>query len=112
MARITIEGSRVTPTTFLAPGARVTVERTPYISNLIRRGYVDLVAVHDDSEPEFTKAEVGGMFGAPPETAAKAVWAGFLTEHGVEYSVNATKAQMIEAWEASRGEDADSATGD
>jgi hypothetical protein len=46
MARVTLEGS-ITPSTFLARGKRMTVERTPFIDKLIRRGYVNVVETPD-----------------------------------------------------------------
>lgn len=46
MARVTLEGS-ITPSTFLARGKRMTVERTEFIDKLIRRGYVNVVATPD-----------------------------------------------------------------
>lgn len=110
MAQVTVEGSSITPSTFLAPGARVTVEHTKYIANLIKRGYVNLIQIHEpihesgpvfvnDFEPEDDAPEIGpDSFGTPPESAAKSVWSEFLTEHGVSYPDGATKAQMIEAW--------------
>lgn len=42
MARVTLEGS-ITPSTFLARGKRMTVERTEFIDKLIRKGYVNVV---------------------------------------------------------------------
>ncbi|ASU00805.1 hypothetical protein NTR1_43 [Nocardia phage NTR1] len=64
MARVTIEGS-ITPSTFLARGARLTVERTSYIDKLISRGYVTVVATPD------AKTEVESIT-APKLEAAKA----------------------------------------
>lgn len=37
---------------------------------------------------------------APPPSAVKAVWRDFLDSEGIEYPAGATKAAMIEAWEA------------
>lgn len=103
MAQITIEGSKVTPTTFLKPGAQITVERTGYIDNLLRRGYVNLIRIHEQDDPQpvdETPAMESDASGEPPESAAKSVWAAFLAEQDVEYPADATKAQMIEAWNA------------
>lgn len=108
MAQVTVEGSHITPSTFLAPGARVTVEHTKYIANLIKRGYVNLIRFHEpihESAPVIMNEPEADPFGSPPESAAKTVWAEFLTEQGVAYPDGATKAQMIEAW-GSRGDDA------
>ena len=64
MARVTVEGS-ITPSTFLARGKRMTVERTPFIDKLIRRGYLDVVDTPDAT------AEVEQIT-APKLAAAKA----------------------------------------
>lgn len=108
MAQITIEGSKTTPTTFLKPGARITVERTPYINKLISKGYVHLVkdqpaAEHIDQvvAEQRPAADNEQFTGAPPESAAKSVWAEFL---GIEDASQMTKAEMIEQW---RSRDAD-----
>lgn len=117
MAQITIEGSKTTPTTFLKPGARITVERTPFINKLLSRGYVNLVPAQPAKEhgeqivttQRETAANERSLTGAPAESAAKSVWAEFLAaqEPPVEYPADATKAQMIEAWDK-RGSDASS----
>lgn len=64
MARVTLEGS-ITPSTFLARGKRMTVERTEFIDKLIRRGYVNVVPDPD------AKTEVESIT-APQLAAAKA----------------------------------------
>ncbi len=103
MAQVTIEGSSILKSTFLKPKARITVERTKYIDNLIRRGYVNLIAVHEDirePEPVIMNEPEADPFGTPPESATKAVWQEFLTEQGVAYPADATKAELLEAWSA------------
>lgn len=110
MAQVTIEGSKTTPTTFLAAGVRVTVERTDYINKLIKRGYVHVIAdqpakEHVEQVVETQReaaANEQALTGVPPESAAKSVWADWLTAHEVTYAADATKAQMIEAWNASQ----------
>jgi hypothetical protein len=114
MAQITIEGSKTTPTTFLKPGKRITVERTSLINRLLAKGYVTLVP--DPSAKEHVEqivddqreaaAKERALTGEPAESAAKSVWAEFLTGRGVDYPADATKAQMIEAW-SNRGADSD-----
>lgn len=119
MAQVTVEGSHITPSTFLAAGARVTVERTKYIENLIKRGYVNVIQIHepiresapaivnetDKAEPVLTSDEMqtiaGAAYGAPPSSAAKSVWAEFLSSNSVEYPDDATKADMIQLWNQS-----------
>jgi hypothetical protein len=107
MAQVTIEGSKTIPTTFLRPGRRLTVERTPFINKLISKGYVNVVADQPavehvvqivETQREAAKNEKA-LTGAPAESAAKSVWAEFLDSRGVEYPADATKAQMIEVWE-------------
>lgn len=44
--------------------------------------------------------EVAPEGDAPPPSAVKAVWRDFLDSEGIEYPAGATKAAMIEAWEA------------
>lgn len=101
MAQVTLEGSKVLKSTFLGPGQRITVERTKYIDNLIRRGYVNVIADHEpirESLPESVTVPETDAFGAPPESATKAVWQEFLAEKGVAYPADATKAELLEAW--------------
>lgn len=64
MALVTIEGS-ITPSTYLPRGKRTTVERTPFVDKLIKRGYVNVVQTHD------AVAEVEAV-AAPKVAAAKA----------------------------------------
>lgn len=64
MARVTLEGS-ITPSTFLARGKRMTVERTEFIDKLIRKGFVNVVPDPD------AKTEVESVT-APRLAAAKA----------------------------------------
>lgn len=64
MARVTLEGS-ITPSTFLARGKRMTVERTEFIDKLIRKGFVNVVENPD------AKTEVESIT-APQLAAAKA----------------------------------------
>lgn len=109
MTRVTIEGT-ITPSTFLGTGKRVTVERTPYISKLIARGYVRVVGDPPakaeveqivDTAREAAARELA-LTGAPSRTALKEVWVAFLEEAQVPYPANATKTRMIEIWEAHR----------
>jgi len=114
MAQVTIEGSEVIPTTFLAPGSRITVERTPFINRLLRKGYVNLVpdppAVEHVEQIVETQRKAAdnerALAGAPSASAAKSLWAEFLTSNDVDYPADATKAEMIKIWDA-RGVDND-----
>lgn len=121
MAQVTIEGSKVTPTTFLKPGARITVERTPYINRLISRGYVNLVSkaepIHESEdsimngiaqevdEQRKAAAREHSLTGAPARNALTDDWRAFLTSKGFDVPEAATRADMINAWEASQRTD-------
>lgn len=105
MARVTVEGS-LTPSTFLARGARLTVERTSYIEKLIRKGYVVVVGnspviqeIESIVQPQLaaTAAE-RRIVQAPFISALKSEWAEFLDSQGVAYPEGATKSEMIARW--------------
>lgn len=109
MSDITIEGSRVTPSTFLAPGRRITVERTLMVEKMIRKGFVIEVDIHEsalaDPAPETAEGldenssdSAPAQVSVPAETAAKSVWAAFLGKAEISYPADATKPQMIEIW--------------
>lgn len=53
MPKVTIEGT-LTPSTYLARGARTTVELTDAVRRKVKRGYIKIVKVH---EPELTDTE-------------------------------------------------------
>lgn len=104
MALVTIEGSRVLRNTFLAPGAKITVERTPLIHKMIMNGFVNLIREHEPAvvetaAPVVDEPEDADPFGPPPESASKAVWKEYLAAKITPPS-DATKAEMIEAWKA------------
>lgn len=112
MSQVTLEGSHVLKSTFLGPGQRITVERTKYIDNMIRRGYVNLIAEHEpirESDTSNVKEDSSNAdtFGVPPESATKAVWLEFLNERGVSYPADATKAELLEAWNGRNAEPVD-----
>lgn len=118
MSKVTIEGSRF-PSTYLATGQRLTVERTPFISNLIRRGYATVIqparkpAAPDPVPVQETMAEVSveseitaeparlerQVTAAPSKSATRSTWLEFLDEQGVAYPEDATRAQLIDRWE-------------
>ena len=115
MARVTVEGT-ITPSTFLARGARLTVERTEYIEKLIRRGFIQVVgtqpqapaqalveetptpapveetAVPADAEPQPT----------PPRNARRDTWAAFLDQEKIAYEDSDSRDDLIERWENSQ----------
>lgn len=118
MAQVTIEGSKTNPTTFLKPGARITVERTSYINKLIAHGYVNTVQTHEEirDSPEAIMSAIEekvdeeyaaaaaehALTGAPARNASTDDWRAYLTDKGFAIPATATRAQMITAWEASQ----------
>ena len=75
--RITVEGT-ITPSTFLAAGARRTVTRTAFVEKLIGKGFIRVVDEPTvlESQPvteEETATEV------PARNAKREVWAEFLS---------------------------------
>lgn len=112
MALVTIVGS-LTPSTFLARGARLTVERTTYIDKLIRNGYVTVVGnppaireVEQVVEAQVTAvANERRIVQAPFVSALKSEWAEFLDGQGVAYPEGATKTEMISRWRNLTGSD-------
>jgi hypothetical protein len=96
MALITLVGSN-TPSTFLARGARVTVERTAYVDKLIRRGYVNVV--YSQTSAETVEAQPS----APAVNALKAEWSNFLEAQGISYIEGATKQELISIWKRHNG---------
>lgn len=105
---VTIEGRIAT--TYLKVGEQATVERTDRIDRLIERGYVRLVgdeslvgAVYptpdeetEDDGPEDDEVQ------APPQSATRAEWEEFLISQGIPWPDDATKADLIEAWNGAR----------
>lgn len=120
MARVTVEGT-LTPSTFLARGARVTVERTRYINKLIARGYIKVVAELPDREAPAQAAEnapapsedtdATAPARAPGTSATKAEWQAFLREEGFDVPDDWTKAQLIEVWRGIDVDETDDANG-
>ena len=115
MARVTLEGS-ITPSTFLARGARVTVERTPYVEKLIRKGYVVVIAAAADKTP--VTEEIARMVdtqqeavdnerqltGAPARNASRDAWAEFLRKEKIPFWEDDTRNELIDRWDR-RAED-------
>lgn len=115
MGRITIEGT-VTPSTYLATGARLTVDRTALIDKMIRNGYVKVVSILPEiitapaaviREIEQTYAEQvettdreRQLSGAPARNAARDVWAKWLQEKNITSPADATRNDLIALWDA------------
>lgn len=118
MAYVTIEGSVTTPSTFLAPRARITVERTTYIDKLIARGYVNVIeritpeAAADEVEQATecqreAAASEHALTGAPPRNGRTEEWAKFLESKGYRVDPAANRDALIAAWDAIQKESAD-----
>ena len=123
MARVTVEGT-ITPSTFLATGHRLTIECTPYIEKLIRRGYVKVVSEdaapaatpERESEPAPTTEDTAAVEESMPKrrepemparNARRDVWVEFLDQQGVAYADTDTRDQLIDRWISVAGEPAD-----
>ena len=87
MAKITVEGSRLSPSTFLAAGERASFQHTKRIDALISAGFIVKV---DDETGEVVETEVeGGGTGQlvpdaenpPKRNASREDWAEFLAAH-------------------------------
>lgn len=110
MAKVTLEGS-ITPSTFLARGARVTVERTPLIEKYIRKGYVVVIAAAAAKTP--VVEEIGQIVearlktadnerqltGAPARNASREDWAEFLRSQGLPFWEDDTRSELIARWD-------------
>jgi hypothetical protein len=114
MARVTIEGS-VTPSTYLSRGKRTTVERTPFIDKLIRKGFVNVVQTHDatprdvvteieqhtDEVKEAARLELKVRpDDAPARNASTEEWAQFLEDREIAFPEGSTRADLIARWDA------------
>jgi hypothetical protein len=108
--QVEIEGR--SPNSVIEVGERRTVTRTAYINTLVRNGFVKIVGLVPGKKPEpapeatpdepTPSSDEVGEIAAPAESATKAVWQSFLTERGVDYTTNDTKAALIERWNAAR----------
>lgn len=107
MAKVTVEGSRTTPTTYLAAGKRMTVDRSPLLDKMIRRGYVRVVEdvpATAHVEQIVTEARVAAdtereLSGAPARNASWETWAEFLDQEGVSYEEADTRNALISRWD-------------
>lgn len=109
MPRITIEGT-VTPSTFLGRGERTTVDRSPFINKLIRKGFVkevkdrrpvvDEVVALVEKQQVTAELEAKVTDSAPTRSALKSDWAAWLDRKDIEYAEDATRAEMIALWDA------------
>lgn len=86
--QVEIEGT--SPNTVLDVGDRRVVTRTPFINNMVRGGFVKIVALVPATPSEVV---------APDKSARKAEWAEFLTKQGVKFQADDTKARLMERWD-------------
>lgn len=85
--------------------AGLVVENVVYdelVKKWAEMGILVVTEVRDDAPPA-PVVEVPDEGAAPPVSARKSAWREFLEAEGVEFEASATKQQMIEAWEGSRG---------
>lgn len=118
MAKVTVEGSRVTPTTLLAPGQRKTVELTPVTQRRIDRGFFVVVERFDDDAPapaieQLQDAIVGVAQAAyqdpvpaapvspPAFDADRDTWAAFLDSRTppIAYDTEDSRDDLITLWQ-------------
>lgn len=108
MATVTIEGSRMLPNTYLRPGKRMTVERTPLVDKMLRNGFVTLVQgvdatqhviqiVDDQREAADNERQLSGT---PARNASRDEWAAFLRDEGVPFEDGDTRNELIAAWDS------------
>lgn len=107
MSTITIRGAK--STVELARGEEVTVEHTPAIDELIRRGFAVEVSrperveiVTDDDEDD---DDLPVVVEVPTKSSTAAQIRNYLDEKGISYESGATKPQLVEVLEASAGAD-------
>lgn len=107
MSTITIRGAK--STVELARGEEVTVEHTPAIDELIRRGFavevsrpehVEIVTDDDDDDDDLPV-----VVEVPTKSSTAAQIREYLDEKGISYASGATKPQLVEVLEASAGAD-------
>ncbi|AKF14285.1 hypothetical protein SEA_VINCENZO_23 [Mycobacterium phage Vincenzo] len=104
MAKVTIEGS-ITPSTFLARGARVTVQRTERVERLIKAGFVvEVPDARTDTEREADDQAQAARdeLGVPARNASRDDWAEFLASHptGGFVTEGKNRDQLIAEWDA------------
>jgi hypothetical protein len=68
--RVIIEGT-ITPSTFLAYGERRTVERTPFVDKLVRRGFATVIEELQDVKQTPSKREARAKKDTPAVTGAE-----------------------------------------
>jgi hypothetical protein len=106
MATVTIRGS-IMPSAFLPRGQEVTVQRTEQIDALIRQGFVDVIAEHDDATPEGKvvspepPAPASDEPKHPAKNARREDWAEFLaTTPLADKITDQSRDQLVGLWEA------------
>ncbi|WP_418346092.1 hypothetical protein [Rhodococcus pyridinivorans] len=99
--RITVEGT-ITPSTFLAAGARRTVTLTAFVEKLIGKGFIRVVDDETtvvESQPAVEEATATEV---PARNAKREVWARFLEQlGGIEFSDEDGRDDLIDLYEES-----------
>lgn len=95
MATVTIEGS-LSPSAELPRGERRKVQRSEHVDRLIRKGFV--VVVDEDGDVVPTPEPTGPE--APAKNASTDAWRDFLTAQSVEFDPDATRDELVDAWDA------------
>lgn len=90
MGEVVIEGS-LTPSTHLPRGRRARVLRTPFVDALLAGGYATVVEEADGAAQPAPRP--------PRRNASRAAWAAFMAELGVQAPDEATRADLVAAWE-------------
>ncbi|WRQ08236.1 hypothetical protein JDBV14_00610 [Mycobacterium phage harman] len=124
--RVTIEGSKSTPTDRLDAGEQITVEYTPEIQQLIRIGGAVVVEWHEDEPVEKAgealpdgetrtgvEAPADGTLvelaqdddepTVPARNASRDVWTAFLDSQGLDYSNDDGRDDLIAIWDKASG---------
>lgn len=94
MAKVTIEGS-TSPSTYLARGERIEVQRTDHIERLIKGGFVTVIDEEGHAEP----APLPEPIKPPTKSGSRQAWADFLDEHTSVEVGDKTRDELVDAYD-------------
>lgn len=97
MAKITIEGS-LTPSARLARGERLEVQDSDEVRKFIADGFA--VEVTNVETGETAPAPLPEPVKAPAKSASAEKWREFLSEHDIAHDPDATRDELVDAYEA------------